>query len=85
MPKVKGGSENGMKRTRMPTETARCTAMDRCPALPWKLWRFSNFTPPGIPRRLQMRARPEAASRSFLEAMISMAAFLRPMSMALRA
>jgi len=32
-----------------------------------------------------MRTRPEAASRSFLEAMISMAAFLRPMSMALKA
>ena len=49
MPKVKGGSENGMKRTRMPTETARRTAMDRCPALPWKLWPLSSFTPPESP------------------------------------
>ena len=85
MPKVKGGSENGMKRTRMPTETARRTAMDRCPALPCNLWPFSNFTPPGIPRRLSDAHQAGGGLPFLLEAMISMAAFLRPMSMALRA
>ncbi len=49
----------------MPTETTRLTAMDRCPALPWKLWPLSNIIPPESPggfRCAPGRRRPSVPS-----------------------